>query len=42
VGSAIVKLFEQYQGDELQKEVISLIRSLKQSLKTQTNIHAET
>jgi tryptophan synthase alpha chain len=34
VGSAIVKLFEQFQGDDLQREVTTLIRSLKQALKT--------
>lgn len=32
VGSAIVKLFEQFQGDDLQREVTTLIRSLKQAL----------
>lgn len=32
VGSAIVKLFEQYQGKELQSEVTKLIRSLKSAI----------
>lgn len=32
VGSAIVKLFEQYQGEPLQTEVTGLIRSLKRAI----------
>ncbi|SJZ94201.1 tryptophan synthase, alpha chain [Trichlorobacter thiogenes] len=32
VGSAIVKLFEQYQGEQLQSEVTGMIRSLKDAL----------
>ena len=32
VGSAIVKLFEQYQGEQLQTEVTGLIRSLKDAI----------
>lgn len=32
VGSAIVKLFEQYQGEQLQTEVTRLIRSLKDAI----------
>lgn len=32
VGSAIVKLFEQYQGEQLQTEVTRLIRSLKNAI----------
>lgn len=32
VGSAIVKLFEQYRGEQLQNEVTGLIRSLKRAI----------
>lgn len=32
VGSAIVKLFEQHQGSQLQTEVTKLVRSIKQAL----------
>ncbi|MDK9719350.1 MAG: tryptophan synthase subunit alpha, partial [Trichlorobacter sp.] len=32
VGSAIVKLFEQHQGEQLQSEVTGLIRSLKKAI----------
>lgn len=32
VGSAIVKLFEQYQGDQLADQVCRLVRSLKQGM----------
>lgn len=32
VGSAIVKLFEQYQGEQLITEVTQLVRSLKQCM----------
>lgn len=32
VGSAIVKLFEQYQGNQLQSEVTKLVTSLKQAI----------
>lgn len=32
VGSAIVKLFEQFQGEQLRREVTGLVRSLKQAL----------
>jgi len=32
VGSAIVKLFEHYQGDQLIEQVVQLVRSLKQGM----------
>ena len=32
VGSAIVKLFEQYRGEELQTEVVNLVTSLKKAI----------
>jgi tryptophan synthase alpha chain len=31
VGSAIVKLFEKYCGDELKRELLTFVRSLKQA-----------
>jgi tryptophan synthase alpha chain len=32
VGSALVKLFEQYQGDQLKKQLFSLVQSLKKAI----------
>jgi tryptophan synthase alpha chain len=37
VGSAIVKLFEQHQGDQLADQVCQLVRSLKQGMTTTTH-----
>jgi len=37
VGSAIVKLFEQYQGDQLADQVTQLVRSLKQGMTDAAN-----
>ena len=37
VGSAIVKLFEQYQGDQLDKQVSHLVQTLKQGMTDHVN-----